>query len=131
MKNILSILFILFLWGCGEEQEMAISKESLKVNEPEIPDSVCTRYETVTDYKEHYQDLLDGLPASAKTRSDVRKAFRLHIEDSSLSEIQNGVIIYYLNRGYGLRLHNKSATELDSVTLIRAYNDQRIIKNPK
>jgi hypothetical protein len=85
----------------------------------------------VTDYYQHYLDILNTLPVT-KSTSDVRKAFRFHIQDSSLKEQSKGYLIYKLNHEYGLRLHSRSLpNNLDSVMLFKYFNGGTITKDLK
>src|ERR1041385_1335914 len=102
---IISMACLFVVFSCGEEKEMPIARERLTVSEPVLPDSVCKVYETMSDYKGHYEDIMSTLP-SYRSVNDVRTVFRRHIEDSVMKEQANGVIQYSLNHNYMLRLHS-------------------------
>jgi hypothetical protein len=118
-------IFILtgfLLCNCGEERELPVKEENLTINDKPVVDSVCTSSELITDYYQHYEDILNTLPLT-KTGYDVHKAFRYHIQDSSLKRQAQGYLIYNLNHDYGIRLHSKSLpNDLDSVILFKYYD---------
>lgn len=118
----ISLAIPLLFASCGEEKEMTIAPEKLTVNEPEIPDSICTTFEIISDYDQHYDDILNTLPAAHPSVADVRGAFHHHIRDSSIEKSKDAME-YRLDHDRIIYMHSKTLpNDLDSIAIIKFYD---------